>query len=227
MSARAYLACVSELIDRLGEEPQYTSILTAADAVADTIANGGRILVPPTTYCLHEESTGRAGGFMPVHVLTDSAFVRAEDCVLIGSPVGTSPKPIDFALEAQARGAIVIALTNSEFENDPRTLLEHPTRQRLHEVADIVVDVPGPFGDGVFDVPELEMRAIPHSGVTSMTAMWMIFSEALSLLRGRSITPRLWECVNIDGARARNAVRIDGYLRTGHGCIVDDDQLAP
>lgn len=222
MTARAYLDCIVELLARLGEDPQYTAILAAADTVANTIANGGRILVPPTTYCLHEESTGRAGGFMPVHVLTDSALVRAKDCVLIGSPVGTSSRPIDFALDAHKRGAIVIALTNSEFENDPRTLLEHPTRQRLHAVADIHVDVPGPLGDGVFEVEELEMRAIPHSGVTSMTAMWMIFSEALSLLRGRGITPRLWECVNIDGARARNATRMDGYIRTGSGCFVDE-----
>jgi uncharacterized phosphosugar-binding protein len=223
MSAKGYLSCVTDLLQQLGEEPRHSAILAAARAFADTIAGGGRILVPGTTYCLHEESTGRAGGFMPVHVLTDSVLVRRQDCVLIGSPVGTSPRPIDFALDAQARGALVVALTNSDFEDDPTVLLEHPTRARLHEIADIVVDVPGPFGDGVFDVPELGMRAIPHSGVTSMTAMWMIFSETLSLLREQRTTPRLWECVNVTGARGRNAERMDGYIRTGHGCLVDTE----
>lgn len=224
MSARAYLEHVESLLHALGQDPQHAAILAAAHVVANTIESGGRVLVPPTTYCLHEESTGRAGGFMPVHVLTDSALVRPQDCVLIGSPVGTSPRPIDFALDAQTRGAFVIALTNSEFENDPRTLLEHPTRERLHAIADILVDVPGPFGDGVFEVPELGLNAMPTSGITSMTAMWMIFSEALSQLRSRHITPRLWECVNIDGARARNAERIEGYIRTGHGCLIDLDE---
>ena len=115
--------------------------------------------------------------------MNDAALVRNGDCILIGSPVGTSVRPISFTLECQERGAYVIALTNREFEDDPRTLLEHPLQHRLHEIADLVVDIPGPLGDGVFNIPELQMRAIPHSGITGMTAMWMIFSEALSLMR--------------------------------------------
>ena len=52
-----------------------------------------------------------------------------------------------------------------------------------------------------------------------MTAMWMIFSEALSIMRGRGITPRLYECVNIAGARERNAIQISGYLGDGIGFL--------
>ena len=114
-----------------------------------------------------------------MHVLDDAALVQPGDVVLIGSPVGTSTRTIDLAAGSGMRGGTVVALTNVEFEDDPATLLEHPSRTRLHELADIVIDVPGPLGDGVFAVEELELRAIPHSGVTGMTAMWMLFSEAL------------------------------------------------
>jgi uncharacterized phosphosugar-binding protein len=97
------------------------------------------------------------------------------------------------------------------------TLLEHPTQKRLHEIADLVVNIPGPLGDGVFDVPELDMRAIPHSGVTGPAAMWMIFSEALAILRTDGVTPHLYKCVNIEGARERNRRVLAAYTATGVG----------
>lgn len=218
VSAEIYLDEIISLLEQLAERA-HDSILQAGEAVAAALEAGNRIWVTPTTYTLHEESTGRAGGFIAVHIMNDAALVRAGDCILIGSPVGTSAKPISLTLECQGRGAYVIALTNREFENDPRTLLEHPMQHRLHEIADLVVDIPGPLGDGVFEIPELRMRAIPHSGITGMAAMWMIFSEALSLMRARGSTPRLYECVNIAGARERNAVQIAGYLRTGLGYL--------
>ena len=79
--------------------------------------------------------------------------------------------------------------------------------------------MPGPVGDGVFAVDELELRAIPHSGVTGMTAMWMLFSEALAILRERGTTPRLYQCVNEPGARERNAVQLAAYHETGIGVL--------
>jgi uncharacterized phosphosugar-binding protein len=191
----------------------------AATAVADCLAAGHRVWVATTTYCLHEEATGRAGGFIAVHVLDDAALVQPGDVVLIGSPVGTSSRTIDLAMGTHQRGGTVVALTNVEFEDDAATLLEHPTRTRLHELADIVIDVPGPLGDGVFAVDELELRAIPHSGVTGMTAMWMLFSETLAILRERGTTPRLYQCVNEPGARERNAVQLAAYHETGIGVL--------
>ena len=218
MSAEGYVREIRVLLDRL-ERDSLGSIKEAAAAVADSLAAGHRIWVATTTYCLHEEATGRAGGFIAVHVLDDAALVQPGDVVLIGSPVGTSTRTIDLAAGSGMRGGTVVALTNVEFEDDPETLLEHSSRTRLHELADIVIDVPGPLGDGVFAVEELGFRAIPHSGVTGMTAMWMLFSEALRILRERGTTPRLYQCVNEPGARERNAVQLAAYHETGIGVL--------
>jgi uncharacterized phosphosugar-binding protein len=218
VSAEAYVREIRGLLDRL-ERDSLGSIREAAIAVADCLAAGHRVWVATTTYCLHHEATGRAGGFMAVHILDDAALVQPGDVVLIGSPVGTSARTIDLAADSGVRGGTVVALTNVEFEDDPDTLLEHSSRTRLHELADIVIDVPGPLGDGVFAVEELELRAIPHSGVTGMTAMWMLFSEALSILRARGTTPRLYQCVNVAGARERNAVQLAAYRETGVGVL--------
>jgi uncharacterized phosphosugar-binding protein len=218
VSAETYLREIRGLLDRL-ERDSLGAIREAARAAADCLVAGHRIWVATTTYCLHEEATGRAGGFIAVHVLDDAALVQPGDLVLIGSPVGTSSRTIDLAIGTHQRGGTVVALTNVAFEDDPETLLEHPTRARLHELADIVVDVPGPLGDGVFAVDELGLRAIPHSGVTGMTAMWMLFSEALAILRQRGTTPRLYQCVNEPGARDKNAAQLAAYHETGVGIL--------
>ena len=225
MSAKAYAAEITRLIERL-EHGLARSIVLAAEAVAASLRDGHRIWLPSRPTACTRRRPAAPGGFIAVHILRDAAMVQPGDCVLIGSPVGTSEKPITFTQECQMRGARVIALTNVEFEDDPRTLLDNPQRKRLHEVADIVIDVPGPLGDGVFEVEELQLRAIPHSGVTGMTAMWMVFSEALAILRAAGVMPRLYECVNVEGARAKNAVLISGYLESAVGVLAEGEAAA-
>ena len=107
---------------------------------------------------------------MAVHILTDPVAVQPGDCVIEGTPVGVTGLAVEWALKAKARGATLVALTNVAFEQDPRAVLEHPTRGRLHELADIVVDLAGPVGDGVFEDPHTGIRVLPHSGVTGMVA---------------------------------------------------------
>jgi uncharacterized phosphosugar-binding protein len=126
---------------------------------------------------------------MAVHVLGDPVAVQPGDCVIEGTPVGVTGLAVETALKAKARGATLVALTNVAFEQDPRAVLEHPTRGRLHELADIVVDLAGPVGDGVFEDPQTGIRVLPHSGVTGMTAMWMIFARPRAC--SRSVARRL------------------------------------
>jgi uncharacterized phosphosugar-binding protein len=216
-SALGYLEAILPLVRRLGEEPALGAIRRAGAAVAAALAGGGKVWLTETTHCLHTEATYRAGGLMAVHVLTDPAFVQPGDCVLEGSPVGTSGLAIDCALGAKARGAVLVALTNVAFELDARTVLEHPSRRRLHELADVVVDLAGPVGDGVFE--HAGMRVIPHSGSTGTIAMWMIFSEALAVLGADGQAPRFFECIMVEGARERNGRERDEYLATGRGVV--------
>ena len=224
MSARAYLGAVSPLIDSLGDEPVYSTIARAGEAVAGTLRGGGKVWIAQTTHCLHIEATYRAGGLMAVHPLEDVVLVQPGDCVIEGSPVGTSGLAIDVALGVKARNATLIALTNVAFENDRRTVLEHPTRKRLHEIADIVVDLGGPIGDGVFTDPSTQIAILPHSGVTGMIAMWMIFSEAVTRLETTGDTPRFWECIMVEGATERNRLEREAYLTSDSGLSHSADQ---
>jgi uncharacterized phosphosugar-binding protein len=205
------------LVERLGQQPVLGSIEAAGREVASSLRAGGKVWVTETTHCLHSEATYRAGGLMAVHAMRDAVVVQPGDCVIEGSPVGTSVLALDCALGAKARGACLVALTNVAFELDGQTIVEHSSRARLHEVADIIVDLAGPVGDGVFRHPDDPMRVMPHSGVTGMVAMWMIFSEAAGILGEQDQVPHFYECVMVAGAAAKNAAARDAYIETGSG----------
>jgi uncharacterized phosphosugar-binding protein len=219
LNAAGYLEAIVPLVERLGREPAAGAIAAAGAAAADALSGGGRIWLTATSHCLHTEATYRAGGFMAAHILEDPVTVQPGDCVIEGTPVGVTGLAVESALQARARGAVLVALTNVAFETDADTVLEHPTRQRLHELADIVVDLAGPVGDGVFEDPSTGVRVIPHSGVTGMVAMWMIFAEAAAVLRARGETPRFYQCIAVAGATDRNQVERDAYLSTGRGVL--------
>lgn len=217
MSADAYLARVLPLVERLGEGETRAHIREAGRAIAHCLAEGRKIWIAQTSHCLHNEATYRAGGLIAVHILEDSVLIEAGDCVIEGTPVGTSSLAIDTALEARSRGATVIALTNVAFEEDSRTWREHPSQFRLSEIADIVVDVAGPFGDGVFSDLQPGLHVIPHSGVTEMVAMWMVFADAAAFLRDDQKVPRFYECIMVEGAAALNKAELKDYSSTNLG----------
>jgi uncharacterized phosphosugar-binding protein len=220
MSAKRYLNVVSELLTRLGDS-EYPQIERAGDAVAHAIENGRNVWVTHTAHCVVDELTGRAGGYIAIRELKDVGDLAQGDVVLIGSPVGVAHHTVEFALQAADRGCTVVALTNVRFEQEPDTIAEHPTKKRLHEIAGITIDIGGPIGDGVFDVAELKLRAIPHSGVTLVAGLWMILSHALETMRQDGRVPRLYQCDMIEGARARNAVLVEGHRETGLGYVTD------
>lgn len=222
MSAKAYLASIVPLVEQLGAEGPASSIRRAGKVVADSLGGGGKIWMAKTSHCLHTEATYRAGGLIAVHILDDAVLVQPGDCVIEGTPVGTSGLAVETALEAKARGATLIALTNVAFETDHRTILEHPSGRRLHEIADIVVDVAGPIGDGIFTTHTPGLRVIPHSGVTEMVAMWMIFAEAMDILHSGNKSPRFYECIMVTGASERNDEQLHDYLATSQGYMTID-----
>jgi uncharacterized phosphosugar-binding protein len=205
---------VLPLVERLGAEP---GIEQAAHAVAAAIGGGGKVWLTPTNHTLPTEATERAGGMVAVHALRDTISVQPGDCVIHGTPAGTSAFDVELAIAVKRRGAALVALTSVAFEDDPNTVVEHVSGKRLHELADVVVDLAGPVGDGLFENAELGFRVIPHSGVTGVTALWMIFAEATALLAAEGKTARFYEAAVVMGARERNERERADYLETGLG----------
>ena len=163
MLAEQFFAATMQHLEQIRGE-QLDAVRQAGMAVANAIAAGGRVWVAQTSHCLHGEATYRAGGFMAAHILEDPITIEPGDVVIEGTPAGTSALAIDVALGAKARGATLIALTQLVFEQDSRIVLQHASGKRLHELADIVVDFGGSYGDGELDFMDTEVRIIPSSG---------------------------------------------------------------
>ena len=218
MTARAYAAAVLPRLERVAHD-QVPEIERAGALVAEALAGGHRIWVTQTSHYLHLEATHRAGGLMAVHVLEDEAAIEAGDVVLIGITAGAAGEIVEMALGFQAAGASVVALTQGEFERHSDLPATHVSGRRLADVADVHIDIGGPYGDGEFEIEAGGRRAriLPSSGVTSLLALWMLFAEAVERLRERGIEPLVYESNLLPGARERNGERELEYRRTRRG----------
>lgn len=198
---------------------QSATIEASAVAIADAIGSGHRVWIAETTHCLHDEGTYRAGGLMAVHRLTDAVAIEGGDVVLIGTNAGTTVTTVDLALISRERGAASIALTQLAYEMDPRLVPEHASGKRLSEVADIVVDMGGQYGDTelTFTSGSRSFAAIPGSGVAEVMVMWMIFARATELLCERGTPPLIWDSMQMPGVHAENLERFAGYRATRLG----------
>ncbi len=194
-------------------EGQAESIEASAVVVADAIGSGHRVWIAETTHCLHDEGTYRAGGLMAVHRLTDAVAIEGGDVVLIGTNAGTTVTTVELALISRGRGAASIALTQLAYEMDPRLVPEHASGKRLSEVADIVIDLGGQYGDTElsFTSGSRSFSAIPGSGVAQVLVMWMIFARATELLCERGTPPLIWDSMQMPGVHAENLARFADY----------------
>jgi len=101
----------------------------------------------------------------------------AGDVLLIASNGGRNAVPIELALEARARGARTVAITN--LTQSKAWPSRHPSGRRLFEVADAVIDNCGVDGDAVVSVPGLSTAAGPTSSVTGAFIVNLIALAAL------------------------------------------------
>lgn len=219
MGARAFAQIATERVAWVASG-QIEVIEAAGAAIAEAIAAGHRIWVTQTSHTLHTEATRRAGGLMAVDVLEDPADLAAGDVVLAGTSAGTFEDVIETALVAVARGAVVVALTQLPFELDERVPVAHGSGRRLSEIAHLVVDLGGPFGDGEFTLADpdgRQVQVIPSSGITGVLALWMILAEALERLVLAGTPPLVWQSNLIPGAPERNAALMEVRNRTGKG----------
>jgi uncharacterized phosphosugar-binding protein len=217
VTAKAYAAAVLPRLELIVRD-QLPAIERAGASVAESLAGGGRIWVAQTSHYLHHEATHRAGGFLGVHTFESSDEVRRGDSVLIGITAGAAGELVALTLDLQARSAAVVAITQREFEFQLEAT--HPSGRRLSDVADVHIDIGGPYGDG-----ELELEAgggapihiLPSSGVTSLFVLWMILAEAVVRLDARGLAPLAYESNLLPGAPERNREREALYAATGRG----------
>lgn len=201
----------------------------ARDAIAGALASGGVLHVAGSghSHMLAEEVFYRAGGIAAAQAILDedlmlhrgaerstrleresghAARVLADyeiapgDVVVVASNSGRNAYPVELALSAKARGAVVIAITS--LAHARAVTSRHDSGQRLFEVADIVLDNGGAYGDGSLEVPGVPERMGPTSSVIGIWLLNALIAEAVEQVVAQGGKVDIYQSANSESTDA-------------------------
>lgn len=101
------------------------------------------------------------------------------------------------ALHAKLHGHTLVAVTSLEHSRQVES--RHPSGKKLYEVADIVIDNCGPFGDALLEMSGGRGKACSISSVSGALISQMITAETIGSLIARGIEPPIFLSANIPG----------------------------
>ena len=141
--------------------------------------------------------------------IADSVGFEPGDLFFVHSVSGRNAVPVEMAARAKERGAFVAALTNLEYSkaSSPRGVLG----KRLFEVADLVLDNGGCFGDADVKIEGFPQKVAPTSTVVGAAIVNAIVAEAVAGFVERGIDPPVFLSANIDGGDQYNAEVLRKY----------------
>jgi uncharacterized phosphosugar-binding protein len=234
------LPVVDAVMKRLSrlEQTHAATVRAAAQLFSKRVSNGGLIHVfgAGHSHMLAEELFFRAGGLLCFNALLDPALmlhvsavaaghleriteyaaivldqyaISPADALLVISYSGINPVPVELALLAQARGMPVVALTSVEASrNSPA---RHPSGRRLYEIADIVLDNPGPSGDASLTLSALDAPLCALSTIMGATILQSIVYETAQSLHAMGECLPVLRSANVTDDDSLNAALLGAY----------------
>ena len=164
---------------------------------------GGLVALSALTFSLNvvnpvkSRPAGPGASALPIgyieHVF-ETGQLRRGDLLFVGSVSGKSANVVELALQARAHGLTVIAITALAYSS--QLLSEHPSGQRLYEVADLVLDNGAPYGDAMLEVTGLEYPVCPASGIGAATLMWAVVAGIIDEMLAQGLRPTVFPSVN-------------------------------
>ena len=237
ISVMTYFDSLKAVLDSV-ERSQKESIKKAADYIAECLTTGHMLFTFGTGHSslLAMEIFYRAGGFASVYPILDenlllhksasesSVLERKEgtgtelirksgcgegDVIIIISNSGRNCVPVEAAVEAHARGTVVISLTS--MNHSQNTTPRNPFHKRLFEVSDVVLDNCGTIGDASLENRETGIRFAPTSTAVGTAILWETVRMAIDGIVERGERPEVFQSANIDGGDAYNASLLQKY----------------
>jgi uncharacterized phosphosugar-binding protein len=171
-----------EIIGRAGGLACVSGILETTNGAAENVPGFGRMLA---------ERHARLHG-----------MERGETVVVISNS-GRNAAPIDVALVARERGLHVVAVTSLTMAREVSS--QHPSGQKLHEVADVVLDNGGISGDARTLLPDGSgAKSGPGSTLTGALVLNLLQLEVLQWLADRGHALPVLRSQNADGGAEQN-----------------------
>ena len=232
-----YLDVVEELLHAARSEAVIHSVALAAELIARKITAGGIVYAFGASHSglLIQDQFYRAGGLVPLQpilpaqlmlntepvtltseleqtpgfaavVLKNISFVDG-DVLLIASVSGRNPVAVEMCHLAQAQGATVIALTNVTYSS----AVAGRHGDRLFEVADIVIDMPGVVGDAAIELLPGMPQVGPTSSAVGAAILHGLMVQVSALLIAGGENPPVFASANLDNSAAWNDRLIERY----------------
>ena len=240
--SNGYLPKVIELLNKI-ETEQYDNIKAAAKLMADAIENdrlinvyggGGHTTLPVG------EMFFRAGGLCNINPCMETGLsvfnqaqkylslercvnygrhimeyynLQKDDVLIVYHNIGTNAATIDAVMQAKERGAKIIAVSSSDWQdNIPLDYeLRHPSRKNLFDFADVCIDDYNPVGDAAVTVPGFDTPIAPISNIVDFYIAHMLEIKTVAECVRRGITPPVWSSANVPGGDEKNAALIEKY----------------
>ena len=221
---QTYRDRIGAIMDRLLAD-EGAAMDAARDAIAATLARGGILHVAGSghSHMLAEEVFYRAGGIAAAQAILDEDLmlhrgaerstrleretghaarvleryaVAPGDTVVVASNSGRNAYPVELAALAREAGATVIAITSLTHAQAVES--RHPSGKRLFELADIVLDNGGAYGDGSLEVPGVAERMGPTSSIIGIWLLNALIAEAVEKVTAQGIAVDIYRSANAD-----------------------------
>ncbi len=227
--ALAYISKVRETqMDRIKQGGRMIVKCILADGVVHTFGTGH-------SKAFSMEMSNRAGGLVPVHGIYLDELLRKRreevndetkdsnierdpgvvadilgminfqpnDLLVMVSNSGRNGSVVEMALQVKRMGLPIIAITS--MDHTTRVTSRHPSGKKLYEVADLVIDNCGPFGDAILEIPALPYQVCSISSITGAFIAQALTAEAIKGILEAGQKPPVLISANVDGGDEHNA----------------------
>jgi uncharacterized phosphosugar-binding protein/N-acetylglucosamine kinase-like BadF-type ATPase len=235
--SKLYLLSAQELLGRVATTQQ-DSVAACVDLFADALSSGKMIHTFGTghSHLLAEEIFYRAGGLAAIYPILDERLmlhkevikgsqnerlpglaqelinqhpIASGDVVIVISNSGGNQVTIDLVNLAQGLGAKVIAVTSINHATSKSA--RSSAAEKIHQLADIVLDNSGVVGDASVRVAGSPMSAGPTSTVIGGALLQSVVVGTVAECLKRDIKPEIFLSSNLAGGDENNAAIFDKY----------------
>lgn len=139
--------------------------------------------------------------------------VQKGEVFIIFHNIGINPATIDAALEAKERGAKIIAISSSYWQDEmPEDhFIRHPNKMNLFDIADVCIDDYNPVGDALLKIDGLDTPFAPVSNIVDFYIAHWLEIDTINKCIQKGITPPVWSSANAPGGDEINANYIKKY----------------
>ena len=162
-----------------------------------------------TTHPTKSSSLEKLEGYAPI--LAELFGISAGDTVLIASNSGRNAYPVEIALYAKNVGAKVIGITNVKHSNAESS--RHSSGKKLLDLADVVIDSCGEWGDAATKVEGVYAPMYPTSSISNSVICGAITVAVAEYLVEKGVEVPALISGNVDADNSKGRQYLKKYAR--------------